>query len=292
MKLDLHMHSNCSDGSDDWKTILQKAEEAGLECISITDHNNCDVYFQLEDPKKYFSGKIITGIEPECFYKGHCIEILGYGFDVRKMRDLLDGLYKTHEEISTRQLYAFHETLAKGGVRFSPDVLTTWDREKHYYAGCHLHADLIKYPQNKKILTSEEAWNNSIQFYRIYAANIKSPFYIDESNDKPPASTMYNLIKQAGGLVFIPHAFLYGEDSIELLESLMKDFEIDGIECFYTVHTPEQTQFLLDFCKKHNLLVSAGSDYHGPQRPLMKLGMQDARFKDLMPWIDKVQSFG
>lgn len=289
MKLDLHMHTNCSDGSDDWKEILQKAERLGLQYLSITDHNNCDVYLQIENPQAYFSGKIIPGIEPECFYFGRCIELLGYGINTKKMHALLEGLYMSGEERAKRQFARFHANLVKGGVKFSPDVLMTWDRTKHYYAGCHLHADLIKYPENKKLISNEEAWSNSIQFYRIYASNSKSPFYIDESEHYPSAATAYKLIKQAGGLVFAPHVFLYGEDSVPILESLLKEFRIDGIECFYNSYTLEQTNFLLDFCKKHNLLVSAGSDYHGPQRPHVKLGMEEERFGELMPWLGKVK---
>ena len=286
MKLDLHMHTNCSDGSDDWKTLLQRAEALGLEYISITDHNNCDVYFQIENPKQYFSGKIIPGIEPECFYFGRCIELLGYGIDYKTMRDSLEGLYMSADERSQRQFERLHATLTKGGVRLSQDVLTTWDKEKHYYSGSHLHEDLKKYPENRKFIPDDESWGNGIQFYRNYASNRQSQFYIDESDYYPPTALMYKLIKLAGGLVFIPHPFVYGEDSIPILEQLIQDFQIDGIECFYNSHTPEQTEFLLGFCKKHNLLVSAGSDYHGPQRPHVKLGwVTDPRFAELMPWV-------
>lgn len=288
MKLDLHMHTNCSDGSDDWVTILKKAEVLGLEYISITDHNNCDAYFQIQNPEKYFSGKIIPGIEPECFYRGRCIELLGYGIDIKEMRNALEGIYMSGEERSKRQFARFHAVLAKGGVKFSPDVLNTWDKSKHYYAGCHLHADLKKYPENKKLISNEEAWNNSIQFYRIYASDSRSPFYIDESEYYPSAATVSNLIRQSGGLIFIPHIFLYGEDSIPILESLIEEFKIDGIECFYNSYTSEQTEFLLSFCKRHNLFVSAGSDYHGHQRPHVKLGVDDARLKSLTRWLEDI----
>ena len=292
MKLDLHIHTNCSDGSDSWITILQKAEKLELDYISITDHNNCDVYFQMKNPEKYFSGKIVPGIEPECFYMGRCIELLGYGIDVGKMRDSLEGLYMSSEERGQGQLVKLYAALIKGGVKLSPNVLTTWDKEKHYYAGCHLLEDLKKYPENRKFIPDDESWNNGIQFYRNYACNAKSPFYIDESDLYPSATTIYNLIKRASGLVFIPHVFAYGDDSIRVLESLMKDFKIDGIECFYNSFTPEQTEYLLNFCKKHNLLVSAGSDYHGVQRPHIKLGVEDVRLKELTGWLEGVSVKG
>jgi len=285
MKLDLHIHTNCSDGDDDWKTILQEAERQNLEIISITDHNNVDVYFKMQNPEKYFSGKIIKGIEPECFYMGRCIELLGYGIDIDKMHKSLEGLYMSIEERLQIQFERFHASLVKNGIRLSPDVLNTWDREKEYYGGHHLRDDLTKYPENRKIITDEEAWNSGVQFYRNYFGNSASSFYVDESDLFPSTATIYKLIKQAGGLVFIPHIFAYAKHSISILESLLKEFQIDGIECFHHTHTPEQIEFLLDFCKKRNLLVSAGSDYHGSSRPHVKLGVEDARFKELLKWI-------
>lgn len=285
MKIDLHIHTNCSDGTDDWKTVLRKAEEAGVEYLSITDHNNADVYFQITEPEKYFSGKLIKGIEPECIYGGRCIELLGYDIDVDKTKQLLKGVYLTHEQREKLRFKRAHDVLRDNGVVMSPDVLETWDIKKHYYSGLHLHADLKKYPENRKIITDDVGWNNGIQFYRIYMGNKNCPFYVDESDCYPSAQQIYKIIRQAGGKVFIPHIFLYGEDSIPFLEGLMKEFKIDGIECFYNSFTPEQTQFLLDYCKKHNLLVSAGSDYHGSSRPHIKIGVSDARLENLTGWL-------
>ena len=87
MKIDLHSHTKHSDGSDSVIEILQNAEAAGLTHFSITDHNTVDAYFQIDDVKKYFSGKLIIGVEPECGYKGRVVELLGYNFDLAKMKE-------------------------------------------------------------------------------------------------------------------------------------------------------------------------------------------------------------
>jgi len=287
MKLDLHIHTNCSDGTDDWKTILQEAEKLKLEVISITDHNNVDVYFQMQNPEKYYSGKIISGIEPECFYMGRCIELIGYGIDVEKMHKSLKGIYKSRDEINKFHAETCYKSLVNNGIKLTPNIIDSWDKNLHYYAIGHLHKDMKRYPENKKIISDDESWNKAVQCYRNYIGNPSSPFYVDESDFYPTADTIYKLIKLAGGLVFIAHPFTYGKDSITILESLVSEFQIDGIECFYNTFTPEQTEFLLDFCKKHNLLVSAGSDYHGSSRPHVKLGVEDRRFRELLKWIKK-----
>ena len=135
MKLDLHTHTNCSDGTDDWKTLLEKAEQTGLQYLSITDHNNCDVYFQMKNPEKYFSGKIITGIEPECIYKGLLIELLGYNIDVIKTQELLKGLYPPKQEVLQKEYERLYDKCVKSGVQFTTDIFQKWNKKKHYYGG-------------------------------------------------------------------------------------------------------------------------------------------------------------
>lgn len=63
--IDLHIHTTYSDGADSLIEVLKKAENNNLDYISITDHDNCNAYKELEflDVKKYYTGKIIPGIE-------------------------------------------------------------------------------------------------------------------------------------------------------------------------------------------------------------------------------------
>ena len=79
--IDLHTHTTRSDGKMSPIEVLKKAEEKGLTHFSITDHNNVDAYSDIADYKKYFSGKLISGIEPDCIYRGRLIELLGYDFE-------------------------------------------------------------------------------------------------------------------------------------------------------------------------------------------------------------------
>jgi len=242
----------------------------------------------MQNPEKYFSGKIIKGTEPHCSYHGHAIELLGYGIDVEKMHESLKGLYHSPDESQQIWLERFCAKCLEKGVKLSPGIVASWDRKTCTWASEHVLNDIKKYPENRKIITDDESWNSSLQLWRNCVTNKNNPLYIDESEFLPSAETIYKAIKKSGGLVFIPHIFAYGEDSIPILENLVKEFQIDGIECFYNSFTPEQTEYLLDFCKKHNLLVSAGSDYHGANRPHIKLGVTDARLKDLTGWLETV----
>ena len=75
--IDLHMHTNNSDGSDSTQELIMKAESLKLNYISITDHDNCHAHEEIKEQNldRLFSGKIITGIEIKCIYKKRTIEV-------------------------------------------------------------------------------------------------------------------------------------------------------------------------------------------------------------------------
>ena len=87
--IDLHIHSNYSDGSESIKDILKEAEKRKLEVISITDHDTIKAYDELKmiDIKQYYSGTIISGCEMKCVYKNTPVEVLGYNIDIDKIRN-------------------------------------------------------------------------------------------------------------------------------------------------------------------------------------------------------------
>ena len=98
--IDLHMHTKYSDGTDDIIDILKKAEEKNLSYISITDHNTVDAYEALENLEisKYYSGNIIVGIELNTKVLNIPIEILGYNFDYKLLKEKLPTIYISAEE--------------------------------------------------------------------------------------------------------------------------------------------------------------------------------------------------
>jgi len=269
---DLHIHSNCSDGSDDWKTILQKAEKAGLKYISITDHDNCDVYSQIEGHEKYYSGKIITGIEMTAYLNGLIIELLGYGFDVSKMQECLRGLYLPFEEINQIELKRLYERCIALGMEFDHDVIGKYCKDKHFYGTKYLHDEMRKFEKNRELVPDIESWEKENIFFRRHTSNPNSPFYIDESDLIPSPEKVIDIIHKACGKAFIPHVYQYEENAEMILNVLVETCDIDGIECYYPSFSQAQTEYLLDFCIKRNLLVSGGSDYHGTYRPEIELG--------------------
>lgn len=115
--IDLHIHTTYSDGTKNVTEILKQAEELNLDYISITDHDKCSAYEELKniDISKYYSGKIIKGIEIKCFYKGSTIEVLGYDYNYEKMNNWVREFYanKDRKIIETKYFNKLYDICEK-----------------------------------------------------------------------------------------------------------------------------------------------------------------------------------
>lgn len=272
--IDLHTHTNCSDGSDDYKTLLQKAEKKKITYLSITDHDNCKVYEQMEKEswKKYYTGNLIKGVELQAYVLGTSIELLGYGVDPNIINKETKKLYLPFETINQTEMERLYKKCIKIGMKFDQNVIENYQNSNEYYATKYLHNEMKKYTENKRLIEKEEDWKEESSFFRNYTSNPKSILYVDESDLIPDAKKVISVIKEAGGLVFIPHIYQYESNWKEILEYLIRNCEIDGIECYYPTFSKEQTEYIVNYAKENHKYISGGSDYHGCNRPDTELG--------------------
>lgn len=292
--VDLHMHSTYSDGSYTVKELLQEAENRKLEIISITDHDKVDAYKELStlNIKQYFSGKIIPGCEFKCYFEEYKlpIEILGYGIDINKLKEYAKN--KNIAKIQDRYLQRLKDIGAQIGLKFDNNLKI--DYQVTSYAAQVFQDEILKYPENNKILEENHIDMNP-NFYRAAQCNKNSIFYIDEEKDFIKVAELLEQIHNANGLAFLAHPYIYKIDNTEeMVETLAKNYKIDGVECYYTTFTTEQTNTMKELCKKYNLFCSGGSDFHGKPKPdiFMGIGKGNLRIenKDIEDWISKIDN--
>lgn len=273
--IDLHMHTKYSDGTDTVLELLEKVNKVNLKTISITDHNSCGAYFELENCnfRDLYDGEIIVGCEFTTGFKGRSIEVLGYGFDYKKIQEYLDGYYskelinentaKLYERLATR-IYSLGLKCCylEGKREFESEFF-----EKGIYK------ELIKFPENREIL-DEDIWDSFSDFYRKGLTNPKSKLFMNYSEFKPPLEEIIDVVQEAGGVCFLAHPYQYRFDDTEkFLKDIYSQYNFDGIECFYTTFSDKQTKYLLEFAKERGLLISGGSDYHGENKMYHDLGV-------------------
>lgn len=275
--IDLHMHSTYSDGTASVLDILRQAQNLGLNTISITDHETCMAHKELEtiNIKEYYTGNIITGIELKTQYNDRIIDVLGYNIDCDKMIKYLNECYRnlTRENIQEIQLKEFYKYAEEYKLKIRPIQDLKWDKTREW-ASVVFYNEIKQYEENKEKLP-EDLWESFRNFRNSYYHIKGKMFYINMSKYYPTLDKIIEIIHKSGGLAFIAHIYEYSsiDNKIEELNKIADGYNIDGIECYYSTFTEEQIEYLIEFCKRRNLLISGGTDYHGENKRDIKMGI-------------------
>ncbi len=293
--IDLHMHTTYSDGADSLIEVLKKAESLKLEYISITDHDTCEGYKELAklDVKKYFSGQIINGVEIKCAYKKRLIEILGYKVDPKVINNFMEEFHKTKSKEILQQKYfdILHERCKDMGLVMSKKEDIEFN-PKTDWASIKIYNDIKAHEENK-LKVPDDFWSEFNIFSKKYCGDVNYPLYIDKSEDYLQLDEAIKLVKDAGGLVFLPHIFIYkwAKDKKKLLDDIVAEYDIDGIECMHSEFSQDDIDYLLEYTQKNNFYRSGGSDYHGKNKVGIEMAVGKGNLKIesylIQDWVNK-----
>ena len=271
MVLDLHTHSTCSDGSASPQEIINQAVEKGCEYISITDHDNFDHLSHLQDIPENI--KYITGVEISAEHK-KTLHILGYGFDpeYKELKDTLTSLVEARRERNVSML----KKMAEHGFHLTMDELIAESKGgtvgRPHFANLMVAKGYVEYYQ---------------QAFDKYLAK-GQPLYMDKFRLDPKVAI--ELILAAGGIPVLAHPY-QTDLSPQKLEDLIKELKsygLKGIEIYYSQHSKEQIKEYLHYAKKYDLLVTAGSDFHGSIKPEIEIGMNAPRVQ-ILPFLEALK---
>ena len=269
--IDLHLHTNHSDGTDSVEKLLENAERQKIEIISITDHNSVGAYYELEknsEMRRKFSGEIVIGSEIKAIFNDINIEILAYGINYKNINIKKENKTQVQNDILKHFI-----TVAKSlGIKVDETIKVDIKDPNKVYACWVFCDDIIKYKENEQILKSLGQINRNT-FYREHEGNKNSPFYYNTSKYYDDCQTLIDKIHKAGGLAFLAHGLIYSfENKRYSIEEILKTTDIDGLECIYPLFNKEEKEFMIKLCKKYNKFMSGGSDYHGKNKPTTFMG--------------------
>lgn len=273
--IDLHMHTIYSDGSKTVEEILKMCEERKLEYISITDHNNCEAYYDEElKNNKIFSGNIIKGCELNAEFQNRAIEILAYNINPDIIMSWRENYYSIDKiRKNTKEIYdRFLSILDKKGITYNKTDIRPQKDEKEYIERTILE-EIVKHEENKEIV-GEDCFYSLGTFFRKKITNPNSEFFLNRAGTFPKVKDVVDIIHKAGGKAFLAHPFEYRfEDTMEFINELRNEVELYGIECFHPSADEEKMRLLVDYAKNNNLYISGGSDYHGKLKPDIEIGI-------------------
>jgi predicted metal-dependent phosphoesterase TrpH len=279
MIIDLHIHSkNCSDGRMDLKDIFNEAKKRNIELISIADHDSMDCQHEAKTLAEKHGINYITGMELNISFthpeltKGKTIalDFLAYQYDPENisLKQKLKTISEYREERALKILEKINiEFESEGLDKFTlEDIKAIQDNVDGVFGRPHIADYLI----SKGIVANrQEAFDR----YLVKCNVPKYPFTIEEASQ---------LVREASGILVFAHPNDPGGTSLvkvttsldeqtEIIEKAMLPF-IDGIECWHFHNSPETTKHYMEFAKKHQLVMTGGSDCH--QSPI-RMGTVD-----------------
>lgn len=260
--IDLHMHSNISDGVLSPKEIIDEAYNNNVGTISITDHDSVDAYNkELYDYAKEKGINLIKGVEIST-QKGVGVHVLGYNIDLEN-KELLDTLYKLR---NSRHIY-LHDVskeLIKLGYKINVEELDKVDA----VTKAHIAEDVVSNKENEELLL--KTFNhipNKGEFIETIM-NEGCPAYVKKATVTPKEAA--DVIRKAGGKAVLAHpvGFKY-EDNLEIedVQKIVDEMNPDGIEANYLYVDRNDNRIneldkWREFAKKNNKFVTIGSDFH------------------------------
>ena len=271
--IDLHMHTIYSDGDKTVEEVLKMCENKKLEYISITDHDTCKQYDdETFKNNNIFNGKIIIGSELHAVFQKKNIEILAYNINPNIINEWCEKYYseeklREQQNICRQRLF---DICNKHGLVYDENNIRK-PKKVSEYVERPIYEEVMKHKENHKILG--EFTESFGIFFRKGLANPESSYFMNHIEFRPPYKEVIDIIHKAGGKAFLAHPFEYKfKDTIEFINDLRKEKELDGIECFHPSANQEQRNILVDYAKNNNLYISGGSDYHGNPKPDIEIG--------------------
>ncbi len=263
--IDLHVHSTASDGTYAPSALVDLAIRKQLSAIAITDHDSIGGIKEAQEAALHTDLEVIPGVELSTESEGCEIHVVGLYIDPEHPA-LKKQLFDFRNCRDNRNVL-MAERLAQEGFDITYEALT------ESFPDCVLtRAHIARY-----LLNTGQVKSLSEVFDKYIGDGCKC--YVDRPKISPMEAVA--LIHQAGGLAFLAHPCLYKRKRQELLHLLddMQNAGLDGIEAIYSCNQGSDEK---DFCQlacQRGLLISGGSDFHGINKPYIKLGTGKGNLK-------------
>ncbi|MCR5477423.1 MAG: PHP domain-containing protein [Lachnospiraceae bacterium] len=264
--IDLHAHTNKSDGTLSPTQLVELGCKKGLTALAVTDHDTiAGVAEALEAAKTLrASGKyetvpeVIPGIEFSTEWNGGDVHVVGLNLDLesegfqKELPGFLDSREGRNREMAKRLKEAGIGICYEGLEKMFPDRVLT---------RAHFATYLLEYGYVK---STKEAFDRYL--------SPGCPCYVPREKVTPTAAVKMTLA--AGGIPVLAHPMIYHlpEEDIRALVTEMKEAGLVGIEAIYCTYSEEDEAFVRKLAKEYDLKISGGSDFHGDTKPGLDLG--------------------
>ena len=279
MKIDLHIHTNVSDGFYTPKQVIDEAFKNGVSTIAIADHDTIEAYndelFAYSESKNI---KLINAVEISTKISKCGIHVLGYNFNLND-NIFKENLYKIRNARHD-YLHNVAQKLNELGYFLNVDELDKIDA----VTKAHIALDVINNKQNEKLLLNTFSHIPSKGEFIETIMNENCPAYVKKKTVTPKEAA--EIIRAANGKVVLAHPVAYvHEDNLtdEDILNIIKDMNPDGLEANYLYVNRNdkkinEIQKWNQFAQDNNLFVTVGSDFHNKDDLRPEIGFVNTSF--------------
>ncbi len=246
MYVDLHIHTNSSDGTWDVDQVLMNIRDNNIGMFSITDHDTIENSALMACKLDENDVKYVPGVEISCTYMNREHHIIAYAFDCRNLALL--SLLETNQRLRRE----FNDTTIRLLAKIRPDVdYATYDA--YQYERSRGGWKPLNFLFDKRVIATLPEY-----FQLLKELGQSLVFHAD------PVSVI-RTIQEAQGAAFLAHPNAYFRGDKMPDEELKKwmNFGISGIECYSSYCSLQDAEEYAKFCRRNNLFISGGSDCHG-----------------------------
>ena len=263
--VDLHTHSNKSDGSYSPTELVDYAIAKGLSAVALTDHDTTD---GLEEAVAHAetltrtgkpSVEVIPGIEFSTKHEDKDVHVVGLyiAYDApdfrAKLQEFVDSRTNRNIKMCRNLQEAGIDITYDKLIERNPDAVIT----RAHYASYLFEDGYVK--------SRQEAFAKYLGDHTKYFV----------PREKVTPEKAVELILRVGGVPILAHPPLYhmGKERLDRLVSVLKDVGLMGIEALYSTYTNQDERDMMRLADKYDLLPSGGSDFHGANKPNLDLGV-------------------
>lgn len=261
--IDLHIHTNCSDGELKPIEIIDEAIKKCIKYISITDHDSIEAYTnELFDYAKKNDIELITGVEISTRFNNIGFHVLGYNFDIHNKE--LNNKLKLLKNARHNYLIRVCDKLKKLGYDVHYQDLNKID----LVTKAHIARDIIQNKENESLLFKVFSHIPTVGEFIESIMNEGCLAFVEKETITPKEASW--LIKNAGGKVVLAHPVCYKYENDcndnEIIE-IIKNMNADGLEAYYIYidrndNKINEIKKWKQFAFENQLFVTTGSDFH------------------------------
>lgn len=259
LNVDLHCHSNVSDGALAPAALAARAKAGGVDVWALTDHDEIDGIAQAREAALALGMRYVTGVEISVTWAGRTVHIVGLHFDETNP-DLIRGLADTRSGRERRAHDMAAQLAAVGIPKAFEGALK--------YVG---NPDLISRTHFARYLIEIGVCKDVTEVFSKYLIEGK-PGYVPHR--WASLKDAVGWIRGAGGIAVVAHPGRYdfSDMELDLFFDEFKRFGGEGVEVVTGSHTVDEYSRFATLAKNYGLLASRGSDFHAPGESQTDLG--------------------